>query len=333
MVSGRTGRTTSWPALKAAETGEQPVACAPKILYGDVVDETEGHQLAERLVDLGELRTGGHRDHDLLRQPPAERLGDLVAEGLGALRVVGPDVDVHERPVLVVAGQLGGDPVHVVVGPLDRDQDAAVHGGGDDLLLLEVGRDQHHRADPGPGGGRRDRVGEVAGRRAGQGGEAELAGRSQRDADDPVLERVGRVGAVVLDPQRPHAQLAGQVVRGNQRGAARLEVRGVAHGRRDRQQVLVAPDVLRAGLDRGPGDGAELVGDLERAEALAAGVERAERHGRAALAAGQVAGGAEIGTTGDGHGGRRGGCGTGRHEQSPSSSVPVTRCPGPELAP
>ena len=37
-----------------------------------------------------------------------------------------------------------------------------------------------------------------------------------------------------------------------------------------------------------------VVGDLERAEALAAGVERAERRGRAALATGEVGGGAEV---------------------------------------
>ncbi len=34
MVSGFCGRTTSWPALKAVDTGEQPLAWAPKILYG-----------------------------------------------------------------------------------------------------------------------------------------------------------------------------------------------------------------------------------------------------------------------------------------------------------
>jgi hypothetical protein len=34
MVSGRTGRITSWPSANACATGEQPVACAPKTLYG-----------------------------------------------------------------------------------------------------------------------------------------------------------------------------------------------------------------------------------------------------------------------------------------------------------
>src|SRR6476646_7534118 len=34
MVFGFWGRTTSWPALYATDTGEHPSACAPKILYG-----------------------------------------------------------------------------------------------------------------------------------------------------------------------------------------------------------------------------------------------------------------------------------------------------------
>src|SRR3954470_13688065 len=35
IVDGRTGCTTSCPALYAADTGEQPVACAPNTLYVD----------------------------------------------------------------------------------------------------------------------------------------------------------------------------------------------------------------------------------------------------------------------------------------------------------
>ena len=41
MVSGRTGWTTSWPAANAALTGEQPVACAPKIGRRGVLDQPE----------------------------------------------------------------------------------------------------------------------------------------------------------------------------------------------------------------------------------------------------------------------------------------------------
>ena len=87
IVSGFTGRTTSWPAANACDTGEQPVACAPKTLYGVASTSPSVTELAQRLVDLGEQRAGRDRDDDLLGQPPAELLGDLVADGLRALGV------------------------------------------------------------------------------------------------------------------------------------------------------------------------------------------------------------------------------------------------------
>ena len=177
------------------------MAWAPKILYGFVLDQAETDQLAEALVDLGQLRAGGDRDHHLVGQPPAELLGDLVGQRLGALGVVGPDVDVDERPALLLGGDLAGQLVHVVVAALDRDQGGVVDGGGDDLLLLEVARARRPPTDAGPGGGRGDRVGQVAGRRAGQHLQAELAGGGQGDGDHPVLEGVGRVAGVVLHPQ------------------------------------------------------------------------------------------------------------------------------------
>ena len=65
------------------------------------------------------------------------------------------------------------------------------------------------------------------------------------------------------------------------------------HVRRDRQQRLVAPDVPRAGLEVASGDPREVVADLERPEALATGVERAELLGRAALTTDQRGGVAE----------------------------------------
>src|SRR5262249_30231312 len=140
------------------------------------------------------------RHHDLLRQPPAELFGDLVADGLGTLGVVGTHVDVDERPVLAVVGELGREPVHVVVGAFDGHHGAAVDGGGGDLLRLKVGGDPHHRTDAGPGRGGGHRVGQVAGGRAGQHLVAHLDGGGQGDGDDPVLERVGGVATLVLQP-------------------------------------------------------------------------------------------------------------------------------------
>ncbi len=318
MVSGLTGRTTSWPSLNAADDRRAALRLGAEDLVGRLLDQAELHQLGEALVDLGQLRPGGDRDHDLLRQPPAELLGDLVAERLGALGVVGPDVDVHERPAVLLAGDLRGEPVHVVVVAVHGDQRAAVHRGGDDLGPLEVGGDEDDRlhAGAGPGGGHR--VGEVAGRGTGEDLAAELAGGRQRDRDDPVLEGVRRVAGVVLDPEVLDAELATEVVGLDQPGEAGLHVgaRGDVGGHR--QQLLVAPDVLGAGLDPGAGDRREVVADLQGAEALLAGVEGTEVLGGAALAAHEVDRVAEGAGTG-------GGAGTGNDrgaQRNPPSHLP-----------
>ena len=193
----------------------------------------------------------------------------------------------------MLAGELGGEPVDVVVVALDRDQRAAVDRGGDDLLLLEVGGHQHDRADAGPRSRGGDGVGEVAGGGAGQHGEAELAGRGQRHGDDAVLERVGRVAAVVLDPQRLHAQGGGEPVGLDEAGEARLGVGEARDVGRYRQECCVSPDVARPGEDVLAGEGREVVADLERPEALQARVVRAERLSGPTLAADQLDGVAE----------------------------------------
>ena len=66
------------------------------------------------------------------------------------------------------------------------------------------------------------------------------AGLGQGDRHHPVLERAGRVGGVVLDPQLAEPQLGGQPVGPHQRGEPGTEVdRGRVD---DREQVGVAPD-------------------------------------------------------------------------------------------
>ena len=71
----------------------------------------------------------------------------------------------------------------------------------------------------------------------------------------------------------------------------------------DRQQTGVPPEVLGAGFDVGAGDLGQrgrVVGDLERAETLVAGVLRGERVFGAAAATGERAGGAGSGGGRDG---------------------------------
>ena len=128
---------------------------------------------------------------------------------------------------------------------------------------------------------RGDRAGEVTGRRAGDDLEAELPGPRQRDRHDAVLEGVRRVGGVVLHPHLAEAEALGQPIGADQRrqaGRQRRLRRGL-----ERQEVGVAPDGLRAGLDptAQPVDvdliGVARVGDLERPEAALAHVAGLER--------------------------------------------------------
>ena len=132
-----------------------------------------------------------------------------------------------------------------------------------------------------------DRVGEVAGRGAGDRVEAELLGARERDGDDAVLERVRRVGGLVLDAQLAEAEALGEAVGLHERRPARRQ-RG-AGGTLEREEVGVAPERVRPGLDPalellGLAVG-RAVGHLERTEAALADVARVERVGGRALLA------------------------------------------------
>ena len=178
---------TSVPRANAVATGAQPAAWPPTNRIGRALDEAELDELLEPAGDAGEHRPRGDRRDDDVGRPPAERLGDLVGERLGALRVERAEVDVDEAPAGLV-GDLEAQPVDVVVGALDRDDRRAVGEGVVDLGRLEVGRDEHvgRQPDRGRRGGRR--AGEVAGRGAGERLDAELDGPRRRDRDGPILE-------------------------------------------------------------------------------------------------------------------------------------------------
>ena len=209
---------------------------------------------------------------------PAELLDRLVGEGLRALRVVGAQVDVDERPRALLA-ELGAEPVDVVVVAADADQVRPVDAGGEELLLLEVGGHEDVGVEARRGRVRGDGVGEVAGRGAGDRLEAQLLRLRDGDRDDPVLERMGRVGGVVLDPELAEAEALGQAVGADQRRQPRLE--RIARALRERQEVGIAPDPGGPGLDLplelGGVGAAEVVGDLQRAEARLADVAGVER--------------------------------------------------------
>ena len=151
-------------------------------------------------------------------------------ERLRALGVVGAQVHVHERPRML-AGELGAEPVDVVVVAVDRDQVGAVDAGREDLLLLEVGGHEHVGLEARGSGVGGDGVGEVAGGGAGDHLVAELLGLRDGDVDDAVLEGVRRVGGVVLDVDLADAEPLGEPLGPDQRREAGVE-RGLRAARR-----------------------------------------------------------------------------------------------------
>jgi hypothetical protein len=134
-----------------------------------------------------------------------------------------------------------------------------------------------------------DGVGQIASRGAGDGLEAELARLRQGDRDDAILERVGRVGGVVLDPQLPEPEALGEPVGPDQGRQPRLEWITGTLG--EGEEVGVAPDASRARLDLAAGlawiEIGEVVRDLQRTEAALADKSSLQRVARFALLADQ----------------------------------------------
>jgi len=182
----------------------------------------------------------------------------------------------------VLAGDLRAEAIDVVVVAAHGDEVGSVHAGGQHLLLLQVGGNEDVGLEAGRRSVSRDRVGEIAGRGAGDRLEAELPGPGERHRDDPVLERVRRIGGVVLDPDLPQTELVGEAIGAQQRGPPRGQ--RPARGRGYGQKVPVAPDRVRSGLDPAAqliriGVTTRRIGDLERTEAPLADVARVERIG------------------------------------------------------
>src|SRR5207244_11570005 len=108
---------------------------------------------------------------------------------------------------------------------------------------------------------------------AGGGGAGRLVAVGPRpgdgDRDHPVLERVGRVHAVVLEVEVPEPELGTQPVRLDQ-GREALTEGGYGRIVLDREQVAVAPHARGAGLDALPADhtadGRVVVDDVQRPE-------------------------------------------------------------------
>src|SRR6185312_7658458 len=110
----------------------------------------------------------------MIGRAPAKLLDRLVGERLAALAIVGPHIDVDERPGILVA-QFGAETVDLIVVAVYRDQRRPVDRRTEDFARLKIGRDKDERFESGAGRVRRDGVGKIAGAGAGERGEAEFA--------------------------------------------------------------------------------------------------------------------------------------------------------------
>jgi hypothetical protein len=239
------------------------------------VDQAEFLQFVEALPDLAVQRARGQRHDAVVRRLPAQLLRHLVAERLRAFGVVRAHVDVDEGPLVLVA-QLGAEAVHVVVRAVDRNEVRAIDLRAEHFAGLEVAGAEDERLHARASGVGGDGVREVSGRSAGERLEAELACLGCRDRDHAVLERPGRVDAVVLQPEFLQAEDLAQVVGAHERREPSVQVDRLALAG---QQVTIAPDGLRALVDALARNGLlhrlVVVGDFERAEAELADVDGA----------------------------------------------------------
>ena len=159
----------------AVVMGEQPFACAAYILRRHAaVQQTQTVEFVQALVDLADERAARARHDDMIGRAPAQLLGDLVAERLGAVAIEGAQIDIDERPA-VLAARLGAQAVHLVVIAGDGEDVRAVDQRAQHFALLQVGRNEDIGLEAAFGGVRGDGVGEVAGGGAGDGIVAELA--------------------------------------------------------------------------------------------------------------------------------------------------------------
>ena len=247
---------------------------------GLLLDRADRDQLPEGPVDLREQRPARDRHHHVVGKPPAQLLRGLEAERLRPLGIVRAHVHVHERPRQRV-GDLAAEAVHLVVVAPDRHDLRAVRLGREDLRALEVVGHEHVALDAGLRGVGGRGVREVPGRGARDRLVAERARHRRCDAHDPILERIRRVHRVVLDPD--HAVVTdrlGEVVGLAKRGEPGAEVDAL-DARPAGEQRLVAPEGLRTRFrllaEVDPVDRLQVVGGLERPEALLADRERLDR--------------------------------------------------------
>src|SRR5580704_6084213 len=256
------------------------------------LDEPDFLHLLKRLGDFRQNRSARGRHYNVIWQAPAKLLRHFEAEGLRALGVERPQVDIDEGPAVLVR-DFAAQAVHVVVVAANRDNARAVNRRADDFSRLHAFGHEDVALQPRARRVRRDRGRKVAGRSAGHGGEAELARLGDRNRHDAVLVRQRRmIDGVVLYIEMLKPEFGAQPLAMYQRREAGVRADFRLGLEIDRQQFAIAPQVVRPLLDYRARDRRAnprvVVSDFERTKAGLAHVKRTYRILLAALATFQI---------------------------------------------
>ena len=198
-VAAFADRSAPAPLLTAVEIGEQPVACAPKNFTGlaSTQPSVTSSRNALAILPISEPPAIGTTTLSGKRQPSCSAISNPC--GLRAFGVVRAQVDVDESPLEAV-GDLGAEAVDLVVVAVDANDARAIDGGVQNFRGLKVGGDEDAGVEALLRGLRGDGVGEVAGRGAADGLEAETPRGHQRRGHHAILEGERReADGVVLE--------------------------------------------------------------------------------------------------------------------------------------
>ncbi len=148
----------------------------------------------------------------MLRQPPAKLLGDFKAVGLGPFGVIRAEIDVDDRPAILV-GDLGAEAVDIVIVPANADHVGPEDQRAKHFALLQVVRNHDKAADARLGGVGGGAVGEIARAGAADGVKAKFHRLADRHRHHPLFVGIRRIVArIVLDPQFLAAQFLRQPI-------------------------------------------------------------------------------------------------------------------------
>ena len=226
----------------------------------------DGRRLVEPLRELREQRPRRDGSDDGVGQPPVELLRDLVRDRLRSLGCERVQVAADEAPREEIL-ELPLERAAVVESAADAEDACPVGRHRSDV----VARAQDDRLEPRGRAARGDRLGEVAGRRAADGLEAEGLRRRDRARSHPVLERVRRICVLQLQQELDPERVREPRRRDQRRHPRRRVIRGDM-----REQIAVAPHRPRC---IGPDErrAGEVVVDVEGTLARGAGRQRGQR--------------------------------------------------------